>query len=1181
MVVDRGGLRYPIEVVDRFAATLTAFRQGVREGRQEMALFRRTIRKLGTDSANISQAARATLELARNTRALTSAQSKASATGAAQAKSKILSEKQILALQRARLSTVKAIISTQAAGKALQRQCLALDVAQRRETERTAAAKLRAAAAQRKAAVAQIASNQRALSGTKGLNKALKKTESTANRISFTFRRLFGILAAFTAARLAVQGFAQLIAGGVKFNQQIAQSRIGIAGLIVAVADIVDEQGNLVTGAEAFTLATAEAGRQQRLLRQDSLKTVATFQELNKTFQVAVAPGIVAGLRLDEIRNLAVRVTQAASALDVPLNQLSEEIRALLTGNITGRTTRIATALGITPEDIRSAERMGNLAEFLEERFATFGKTAEAVAKTLLGTFARLRGVFQELTATAADPLVKALTKSLQGLIEKLTTISEIDGQSSIILRPEAVEALSVLFSSIASAVDTVGSAIAATDFSTLTDAAEFLGQILEGAAGALTILVTGAIRGFGTLGNILAPIIDLFSLLNNALSGELLTTVVQIGVVFVGLQLSIKLISVFTGVWFKALKGVHAIALLLKFAKLDIVASMGFIVDKVRAWAAQSKIVAATMLVIKSRAFLIAAGIGAITLAILGTVQGAGLLLGTLLDIESLTFKNVFDLLKAGIGRAIDQTVDAGAESSAALARVRKDLALLEKDLARQKVNPINFLADPEKNLKAQKDAIEFLQNQIAAAKAQEKLLLQELGVIRKQDADDEDSRANDVIERIRAASEERIAAAKRLAAVVAGQSVEGGKSTQEKKADKLQQDELDAFEKSKRQLAIDQAKLRLLQISAGLTRNRTDAFQKQLDISKEQGRVEEAQVASKVSTLNIEIALQKQVLSTTQGEEAQVQRNDQINRLLAQRQILLEGLAINKDVRIFEQEQLDQLANGTFFDGISEGFSILAAELPTEFERGLEIMKQAVEGFASFLSTSLVDAFSGRENTIKQRFGQLLANLAASLAESALLSIIGSIFAPGPAQGLDFAANPGLFGPGFAKGGKIKGSRKGDLAHHINPRGLHTGGATSTAPAGLHHTDTIPIWAAEGEFMMKVAAVKKYGLGFMSKLNAGLLDPSSLPALGAATGRNTIRRATGPGYAHGGEIVNTQNTTVDLPVAGGGAPTVLPVFPVRESEMETLLAGGEATMIQFMRDHADEAGINSSRGQ
>ena len=83
MVVDRGGLRYPIEVVDKFTNTLAAFRTGVRESRTEMASFRRTIRRLGSDSDNISKAARATLDLARNTRALTDAQTKSDKSGTA------------------------------------------------------------------------------------------------------------------------------------------------------------------------------------------------------------------------------------------------------------------------------------------------------------------------------------------------------------------------------------------------------------------------------------------------------------------------------------------------------------------------------------------------------------------------------------------------------------------------------------------------------------------------------------------------------------------------------------------------------------------------------------------------------------------------------------------------------------------------------------------------------------------------------------------------------------------------------------------------------------------------------------------------------------------------------------------------------------------------------------------
>ncbi len=67
------------------------------------------------------------------------------------------------------------------------------------------------AKAQAKASIAAIAAGKQGLSTSKRQNKALVRTNTLANRALFTFRRLFGVLAAFTIARAGIRGFGQLI----------------------------------------------------------------------------------------------------------------------------------------------------------------------------------------------------------------------------------------------------------------------------------------------------------------------------------------------------------------------------------------------------------------------------------------------------------------------------------------------------------------------------------------------------------------------------------------------------------------------------------------------------------------------------------------------------------------------------------------------------------------------------------------------------------------------------------------------------------------------------------------------------------------------------------------------------------------------------------------------------------
>ncbi|NKB42018.1 MAG: hypothetical protein GKR86_13475, partial [Ilumatobacter sp.] len=385
-MVDRGGLNYPIRVRDEFSKTTALFRKELRASKKEFRDFQKVVKGNKSAAKDIREQAKATKQLAAAQRELakaTRSRSKPLTEQEQQLKRLAEIEKQ----KRAREREGARIARTQRADAERRRRALEREA---KAEERNAKAKERAAKAALKArqakdadfqaskriakadferaiALKQIeklrsrakaqfrsgdfAGSARSLSNARALEKSLKGQLGTAQKLLFTFRRLVGALAIFQLARQGVQVFRDLVAQGVQFNDRVANAQLGIAGLVITLGDVRDAQGEIVGNAERLNLALGIARQQTALLRQDSLKTVATFEQLLDTFQVSVGPGLAAGLNLDEVRQLTVDISQAASALGVPQNQLAEEVRSLLSGTIQARTTRIATALGISNED--------------------------------------------------------------------------------------------------------------------------------------------------------------------------------------------------------------------------------------------------------------------------------------------------------------------------------------------------------------------------------------------------------------------------------------------------------------------------------------------------------------------------------------------------------------------------------------------------------------------------------------------------------------------------------------------------------------------------------------------------------------------------------------------------------------------------------------------------------------
>ncbi len=286
------------------------------------------------------------------------------------------------------------------------------------------AKKQKAGSTDQKAATAALRENARAQKeheaalrrATTAQKAALAATKAQQEAVKGLIRDVLALAAVFVGAKT----FKAFIDMGLKFNEVIETSNLGIASLITSQTKMTDSTGQVITGVEKLGIAQALATDQVNKLRIAGLRTVATTEQLVIAFQQATGVGLRWGLTLDQIRILTVQVSQAAGALGVPLNQLNEEIRSLLTGTITPRNTRIATALGITNAQIKQAQQAGTLFEFVTKRLEAFSVAGEATAKTFRGVMSNIREAIENLAGDATKPLFDALKVNAQKTLESI-----------------------------------------------------------------------------------------------------------------------------------------------------------------------------------------------------------------------------------------------------------------------------------------------------------------------------------------------------------------------------------------------------------------------------------------------------------------------------------------------------------------------------------------------------------------------------------------------------------------------------------------------------------------------------------------------------------------------------------------------------------------------------------------
>lgn len=367
---------------------------------------------------------------------------------------------------------------------------------------------------------------QGAAQETKRVADETDSLESRVNRVSFTFRRLFGILAAFTVARLGIQGFVGSLKAAVDASAQLEKTKFGLAGLISSVSDVRNAQGQILQGQEKFNAAQEIAIGLQQRLRTASLGTSASFQEVVDAFQQAFGPGQQAGLNLKETERAVILVSSAFDVLGLQAGQLQEEIRAALTG--IGKVGQSRIFQLVPQASIQNAIRANKLLPLLEERLGGVAKGAEAVSRSFTGLASNLVDAAKLLLASSGKNFYNNIKTLLYTARRQI--VQTVEG--TVVETPQALKAFSALFDGIAFGVKAVTDALKNLDFKAL----EAL---------------------FGTVGNSIGIAVTAFSSITSALVNGA-RPILELGRTLTGSVLllveGLKRLDTFTGGWLKSI---------------------------------------------------------------------------------------------------------------------------------------------------------------------------------------------------------------------------------------------------------------------------------------------------------------------------------------------------------------------------------------------------------------------------------------------------------------------------------------------------------------------------------------------------------------------------------------------------------------------------------------------------
>jgi len=193
---------------------------------------------------------------------------------------------------------------------------------------------------------------------------------------------------------------------GVEFNFAMGDAEIAIGNVIQKFQGLDKEA------------AKREAAKAMQQIIDLEPKAAGTLQTLVGGFMSSTASAQEAGVSISDNIELVGKLANSMANLNLPEEQLNQELRAIFSGNITSDSD-LAKRLGITGPAIAAAKEAGTLVEYLNQKIGNLGDAGDSAAVRMssmqsaidkaLGEFAKpisdeLLKSFEQLTAAISSP---------------------------------------------------------------------------------------------------------------------------------------------------------------------------------------------------------------------------------------------------------------------------------------------------------------------------------------------------------------------------------------------------------------------------------------------------------------------------------------------------------------------------------------------------------------------------------------------------------------------------------------------------------------------------------------------------------------------------------------------------------------------------------------------------------
>jgi hypothetical protein len=200
---------------------------------------------------------------------------------------------------------------------------------------------------------------------------------------------------------------------GIQFNATLETSKLGIA----AVLKQFDQTGKF----QDFDAALEEAAGAIEMLKQAAKESPATFESLVQAYQGTAGAMASSGMNIQQQVNTIVTMSQTLAGLGIRNEQILQETRAILMGNI-NEDAQAARILEITRKQVEDAKQQGTLFEFIQGRMDSFAEAGRRGAQSYTVSLSNIEDAFTQTAASLTADLFEKQKASYMDLQETMNS---------------------------------------------------------------------------------------------------------------------------------------------------------------------------------------------------------------------------------------------------------------------------------------------------------------------------------------------------------------------------------------------------------------------------------------------------------------------------------------------------------------------------------------------------------------------------------------------------------------------------------------------------------------------------------------------------------------------------------------------------------------------------------------